>query len=160
MEYKIDFKHQFRSFRECLVILGLSFLPLILVPFFNIPVVLFVICLLSWLILSVGLTLPIHINYLINNRGTRLIIDDKSDVIKVVHSGKEREYLISDIEITRYIGAQHKTGSYIPIPFNYYGYLRVRTMDNHYFYLTSLMIDPFKPPIPIHKTYYCLPIIW
>ena len=166
MEYKLDIKHQLRSFRECWVTLGWTMAPLIVGPLIIKEMdygTMFVICLLIWLITSVGMTLPFHLNYLLANWKTRLIVDNTSKTIRVIESGNSSEYNFSDIQVTRYIGGHYRpdrTKSWMAIPFDYYGYLKITTIDNKEIYLTSLMLDPFKPPLQVNKTEYGFTIIW
>lgn len=165
-EYKIDFRHQVRSFRECFITFAWTMGAFIVAPFVIDGIdymTLFVICMLFWLVTSVAMTLPFHINYLLANRQTKLIVDDNLKTIKLIQSRQEYNYKISDIKVTRHILGHYRpdrTKSWTPIPFDYYGYLQIRTKDNREVYLTSLMLDPFKPPLPVDKTEYGFPIIW
>ncbi len=165
-EYKIDLRHQVKSFRKCFFTLALTMAPLLAITFIIEEMdftTMFVICILFWIVTSVALTIPFHINYLLANWQTKLIVDSDLKTIKLVQSGKTYDYGFSDIQVTRNILGHYRpdrTKSWTPIPFDYYGYLQIRTNDNKKVYLTSLMLDPFKPPLPIDKTEYGFPIIW
>ncbi len=165
-EYKIDFRHQFRSFRGCLYILAWTIGGAIVLPLFIKDIdlwVMFVIFILFWVVTAVCMSLPFHINYLTINWRTKLLIDDNAKTIRLIKSDQIFDYNISEIRITRFIlGHYHpdKTKSWIPIPFDYYGYLKIETKDNQTHYLTSLMLDPFHPPLLINKTEYEFPFIW
>jgi hypothetical protein len=164
-EYKIDLRHQLRSFRECFITLAWTMGAVIVGPFVIKEMdygTIFVICILFWLVTSVAMTLPFHINYLLANRQTRLIVDDNLKTIKLIQSSQTFHYKFSDIQVTRHILGHHRpdrTKSWTPIPFGHYGYLQIKTKDNEDAYLTSLMLDPFKPPLPVDKTEYRFPII-
>jgi hypothetical protein len=116
---------------------------------------LFFICILFWLVTSVGLALPFHINYILVNWGTKLIVNDSLKTIQIIEKGEILNYDLADIQITRHLLGHYKPGrskSWTPIPFDYYGYLLLLTKDNKKIYLTSLMLDPFKPPLAVNKT--------
>ena len=165
-EFKIDLRHQFRSFRECLYILVWTLGAAILLPFFIKDIdfwTMFVIFILFWLVTSVGMTLPFHINYLIINWRTKLFVDENAKTLRLIKSDKTFDYHFSEIQITRFILGHYgpdRTKSWTPIPFDYYGYLKIETNDNQTHYLTSLMLDPFQPPLPINSTEYEFPFIW
>ncbi len=165
-EYKLDFRHQVRSLKGCFITLAWTMAALVVAPFVIEGMdymSLFVICTLFWLVTSVALTLPFHVNYLLANWHTRLIIDDSLKTIKLIQSGQTYQYKISEIQVTRYILGHYRpdrTKSCMPIPFDYYGYLQIKTSDNKEVYLTSLMLNPFEPPLTIDKTEYGFPIIW
>ncbi|MDB5200985.1 MAG: hypothetical protein JWQ27_394 [Ferruginibacter sp.] len=165
-EYKIDLRHQLKSFRECLYLLAWTIGAFIIGVF----VVddqdykpLLIICLLFWLVTCVGMALPFHINYLKANWKTKLIVDNNLKSIEIIQSGKVFSYDVSQIQVTRYILGHYRpdrTKSWTPVPFDYYGFLQVTTNDDKEYFLTSLMLDPFNSPLPIHRTEYEFPIIW
>ena len=165
IEYKLDLRHQIKSFRECFVTLGWTMGAMIIVPFIAKGIdfgTMFTICILFWLVTSVASTIPFQINYLLANWGTKLLVDNEAETIKLIVSGQVYSYKFSDIEVTRHILGHYRpdrTKSWTPIPFDYYGYLQVNTNDNRVTYLTSLMLDPFEPPLPVDKTEYRFPII-
>jgi hypothetical protein len=163
--YKIDLRHQVKSFRKCFVTLAWTMGALILGPFVIRGMdygTMFVICILFWLVTSVVMTLPFHLGYLSANWDTKLIVDDESNTIKLIQSGQAHDYKYSDIKVTRHILGHHRpdrTKSWTPIPFDYYGYLQIDTSDKKVAYLTSLMLDPFNPPLRVDKTEYRFPLI-
>jgi len=165
-EFKIDLRHQFRSFREGFYILAWTIGAAIVLPFFMRDIdfwTMFVIFILFWLVTSVGMSLPFHINYLKTNWRTKLIVDNHAKTIRIIKSGQVFNYNFSEIKITRFILGHYRpdrTKSWTPIPFDYYGYLKIETDDNKTHYLTSLMLDPFNSPLPINNTEYEFPIIW
>ena len=165
-EFKIDLRHQFRSFRECFYILAWYIGAALILPFFIKDIdfwTMFVIFILFWLVTAVGFTLPFHINYLTINWRTKLIVDSEAKTIRLIKSDQIFDYNFSDIRITRCVLGHYRpdrTKSWTPIPFDYYGYLKIETNDNQTHYLTSLMLDPFIPPLPVNKTEYEFPFIW
>jgi hypothetical protein len=165
-DYKIDIRHQLKSFRECFVTLGWTIAAMIIgtVAIKGMDIkTMAVICGLFWLVASVGMTLPFHINYLMTNWDTKLTVDNEKKEIQITDAGQTVDYKLSDIKVTRHLCGHYKPGrtkSWTPIPFDYYGYLQIKTKDNKDFFVTSLMIDPFEPPIPVDKTEYRFPIIW
>lgn len=164
-EFKIDLRHQIRSFRESFVTLAWTMGGVALGPFVIDGMdfwVMFIIGILFWLVTSVLTTLPFHVNYLVANWRTKLIVNDELKTIRLIQSGQAYEYKYSDIVVVRHIPGHYRPDrekSWTPIPFDYYGYLQINTNDNKEAYLTSLMLDPFKPPLPVHKTEYRFPII-
>lgn len=110
----------------------------------------------------VVMTMPFHIQYLIENWDTRLIIDIKEQVVTIEEKNYSYTCKFEDLRTERYLGGHHKPGrikSFEPIPFDYYGYVKIRTKDERFFYITSLMTDPFDFPLPISHTKYGFPII-
>ena len=165
-EYKLDLRHQVRSFRKCFVTLAWTVVAVVVgllvikgIDFWSI----LTICVLFWLVTSVIMTMPFHINYLMANWRTKLLIDDNQKTIQIIESGQANKYNIADIEVTRHILGHYRPDrkkSWTPIPFDFYGFLKIKTNDNKVTYLTSLMLDPFNPPLPVDKTEYGFPIIW
>jgi hypothetical protein len=165
-EYKLDLRHQLKSFRQCFATLvwtmGAVVIGLLIIKGIDFWTI-FTICILFWLATSVALTIPFHINYLVANWRTKLLVDDKLKTIRIVESGQTYEYNFADIKVTRHILGHFRPDrqkSWTPIPFDFYGYIKVKTSDNKVTYLTSLMLDPINPPVPVDKTEYGFPIIW
>jgi hypothetical protein len=165
-EFKIDFRHQLKSFRECFVTLAWIVIAMIIgvLVFNGLDLkTIALMCILFWLIASVGMTIPFHINYLVANWDTKMKVDNEGNEIQITQARLKLTYKLSDIRVTRHLCGHHKPGrakSWTPIPFDNYGYLEIKTNDLRDIYVTSLMIDPFNPPIKIDKTEYRLPIIW
>lgn len=164
-EFKIDFTHQLRSFRECLKIFGWYALAFIIIKFsftdFD-DTATFIICISFWLVTGVGLALPFHINYLSVNWNTKLIIDENLKAIQIIEGNDIYSYALNEIIVTRHILPHYRpdrTKSWIPIPCDYYGYLTINAIDKKVFYITSLMLDPFESPLPVNRTEYDVPII-
>jgi hypothetical protein len=165
-EFKIDLRHQLKSFREGLYLLVWNIAAAIVLPFVMKDIdfwPIFVIFVLFWIVTSVGTSLPLHINYLKTNWRTKLIVDSHTKTIRLIKSDQVFDYNFSQIRTTRFILGHYRPDrnkSWTPIPFDYYGYLQIETGDNQIHYLTSLMLDPFNPPLPINKTEYEFPFIW
>ena len=165
-EYKLDFRHQVKSFRQCFVTLAWTMaamtIGLLVINGMDFGTV-FTICISFWLVTSVVMTLPFQLNYLLSNWGTKLIVDDSQKTIRLLESGKTYDYNFSDIKVTRHILGHYRPDrnkSWTPIPFDFSGYLQVDTKDKKVMYFTSLMLDPFNPPLSVDKTEYRFPIIW
>jgi len=164
-KYKIDLKHQIQSFKvgfKLLVWLLLTGLIVYFIENETDVVSLLVVFILFWLVTSVVSTLPLYLNYLKINWKTVLYIDNQTKHIEIIQSGNSFKYQFSDIHVTQHLLGHFRpdrSKSWFPIPFNYYGYLEIESKDHKIFYATSLMIDPFKPPIPIDKTKYRFPFI-
>lgn len=164
--YSLDLKHQLQSFKQSLRMFVWLFGTAIILSFalheteFSSIVIVF---LLFWLVTAVGMCLPFHLHYLTTNWNTCLIVDHNKKRIEIVQSGKSVTYQFSEIQVIQHILGHFRpdrTRSWFPIPFNYYGYLQIISKDNKKYYITSLMLNPFSPPLPIHKTKYGLPWIW
>jgi hypothetical protein len=103
------------------------------------------------------LTAPFHIQYLIENWDTKLIVDGDGQTVSIEKNKQTVTYNVQDLRIERHLLGHHKPGrekSARPIPFDYYGYVKIKTKDKAVFYITSLMTDPFDFPLPIDETVY------
>lgn len=165
VEFQIDLKHQIKSLKQ--VFVGLIFIMTgmtighFLIANSNLMEML-LIGLIFWLVTSVALVLPFHIQYFITNWGTKLTVDKELKTIKITQSGTTNDLKFSDFKVYRHILGHHKPGrtkSWTPIPFDHYGYIEIITNDNKKLFLTSLMIDPFNFPLTIEKTEYRFPFI-
>jgi hypothetical protein len=156
-EFKIDFKNQYNSFKQCFFILLAGLFGIIIAGFFdqkfNLNAAL--ITLLFFSIFFLGMVLPFHIQYLIRNWKTRLIIDFNSKIIKITEGNKISEFNISEISTERIIVNQ----SSYKTPFKNYGFVRIKTKRNGIFVITSLMVNPLKFPLKIDETKYWFPFI-
>ncbi len=106
--------------------------------------------------------LPFHIQYLIKNWNTKLIIYDAEEKIEIHNGQTVNSFKFSDILIQRHILGHYKPGrkkSWTPIPFDYYGYVNIKTIDDKNFTITSLIADPFNFPLKIDSTIYRFPFI-
>ncbi len=101
------------------------------------------------------MVLPFHIQYLIKNWKTRLIIDFNSKTIKITEGTKINEFKISEISTERIIVHQSAYNN----PFKNYGFVRIKTKRNGVFVITSLMANPLRFPLKIDETKYWLPFI-
>jgi hypothetical protein len=115
--------------------------------------------LLFWSVTSVLFLMPFHIQYLMRNWDTKLIIDNELKTIEIQENRQTFKYKFSDISTERHLLGHHRTKSYQPIPFDYYGYVKIKTADKKCFIVTSLMADPFKFPLKIDSTKYRLTFI-
>jgi len=106
-------------------------------------------------ILFLGMVLPFHIQYLIKNWKTKLIIDFNSKTIIITEGIKTSEFKISEISTERIIvnKSAYKT------PFKNYGFVRIKTKQNEIFIITSLMANPLNFPLKIEETKYWFPLI-
>lgn len=163
--FKIDITHQYKSSRECFYLLLWIATAAIIFSIISNDInyqAIFWFALIFWFITAPLLALPFHLSYLKKNWNTKLIIDDNLQTLEIMQSGQSFIYNLTDIKVNRYILGHYKPGrtkSWIPIPFDYYGYLIVETKDKKEFYLTSLMLDPFNPPLKVDITFYELPFI-
>jgi hypothetical protein len=163
--YKIDIKHQLRSFRQSLLyvyvsVFGVGFTYFMFHNEFNWWTIFLVGPSLLWF--AVLITAPLHIQYLTENWNTKLWIDNERQMVTIEDKSGSFSYSVQDLKTERYVGAQHKPGmikSGKPIPFDYYGYVKIRTKDRKVFYITSLMTDPFDFPLPISEAKYGLTFI-
>jgi hypothetical protein len=156
-EFKIDFKNQYNSFKQCFFILLAVFFGIVIAGLsnqnFNLSTTL--ITLLIFYILFLGMVLPFNIQYLIKNWKTRLIVDFNSKTIKITEGIKTSEFKISEISTERIIVNQ----SAYKTPFKNYGFVRIKTRQNEIFIITSLMANPLKFPLKIDETKYWFPFI-
>lgn len=156
-EFKINFKYQLYSIRQCIYLLMLTIAGIIFFEIqnqdLNSEAAFFT--LVCFCTLFLGSILPFHIQYLIRNWKTRLIVDYNTKKIQIVHGKTTSEFSISEIVTERIIGHQDAWKS----PLKYYGFVRIKTIQNDEFIITSLMTDPFKFPLKIDNTKYCLPYI-
>src|SRR5688572_11142018 len=126
-EFKIDLRHQFKSAKEVFVglvwIMSGMIISHFLIADSNL-IQMLIIGLLFWLVTSVAMTLPFHIQYLVTNWDTKLIIDNESKTLEIIQSGTSYKYRFSDLTIYRHILGHYRPDrkkSWTPIPFDYYG---------------------------------------
>jgi hypothetical protein len=163
--YKIDAKHQFRSARKSMFYVYVALF--VTAGFFFILPEMF-----SWwatilvgsfsIWLAIVMLAPFHIQYLAENWNTTLCVDTEKQTVTIEDKTGSYIYSFHDIKIVRYLIRHHKPGmikSYDPVPFDYYGYLKINAPDKKIFYITSLMIDPFDFQLPITETKYGVPFI-
>ena len=164
-EYKLNFKNQYNSSKKCFNIL---LWLLILLPFIiyfkkgNFSIEIFIFAIIFWLLTSFTMILPFHIQYLIKNWNTKLIINETAEKIEIYIGKTVNIFKFSEIETQRHILGHYKPGrhkSWTPIPFDYYGYVNIKTNDDRNFAITSLIADPFKFPLKIDSTIYGFPFI-
>lgn len=156
-EFKINFKDQAHSIKQCIYML----VPIILAVIFfeiqnqelNSEAAFFTLIIFG--ILFLGMALPFHIQYLFTNWNTRLVIDFNSKKIQIIQGNKTSVFNISEIVTERIIGHQDSYKN----PLKYYGFVRIKTKQNEMFIISSLMANPFKFPLKIDSTKYCLPYI-
>lgn len=161
-EYRIDFRHQIRSFRESFVTLTWTMIGVVIVTFLIKGadfLTTFSFGLLIWSVTSVLFVIPFHIQYLMRNWNTKLIIDNELKTIEIQENRQIFKYKFSDISTERHLLGHHRTKRYQPIPFDYYGYVKIKAADKKSFIITSLMADPFKFPLTIDSTKYRLTFI-
>jgi len=154
-EFKIDFKNQYNSFKECFFILLAGLFGIIIIGLFGQNFNTALIVLLFFSLFFLGMVLPFHIQYLITNWKTRLIIDSNSKTIKITDGNKMSEFNMSEISTERIIVHQ----SAYKTPFKNYGFVRIKTRQNEVFIITSLMANPLKFPLKIDQTKYWFPFI-
>ena len=136
-----------------------SFILPFLIPDFNWLTYL-VIGISFWFVTAIIPCIPFHLNYFLANRSTRIIINNTTQA--VYFNSQDLAYSLSDIIVTRHLLGHHSPGrtkSWIPIPFDNYGYLRIETPDGKVFFVSSLLIDPFRPPFHVDKDEYGFPFI-
>jgi hypothetical protein len=167
--YKIDIKHQLKSFRTgfwilfwtslCLPIIGfiegfifLDYRTLILIVFG------------IWLVSAVLIAIPLHAEYLSRNWNTLFSVDIDSKTVEIHENGERFVFQFSEIRTERHLlkmhnpALEHYKGGR-PIAIEYYGYVRVITPNDKEFFITSLMADPFNFPLHIDSTIYRVPSI-
>lgn len=91
-----------------------------------------------------------------------MIIYDAEEKIEIHNGQTVDSFKFSDIAIQRHILGHYKPGrkkSWTPIPFDYYGYINIKTNDDRNFTITSLIANPFKFPLKIDSTIYRFPFI-
>jgi hypothetical protein len=164
--YQIDFRHQFRSFRECFKILAVC-MGGVLIGYFlwtgeQSIIAALVLGLLFWLIVAVVPALLFHLPYLSENRRTKMTIDQVAKKIEIEKDGIVHKYNFDELKTERHLLGHYRPyrqKSYQPIPFDYYGYVKIKTYDKKNFIITSLMADPFDFPLTIDSTKYRFPFI-
>lgn len=157
-KFKIDFIHQLRSARVCLWQLAVYLLGVVVFFIYTggIDLKLFAaIAFLFWMVTGVLFCLPLHINYLKVNYSTSIVVDDAARRVQFITKNKDLTYHLDTLKITKYLCKDKD----FRVPFSYYGYLMIECPDGNVFYATSLMMDPFKPSLPIHNTIYGFPAI-
>jgi hypothetical protein len=162
--YKIDLKHQLRSFRECFKILAFCMVGVLIGYFFwpgeNNVIEALVLGLLFWLVVAVVPALLFHLPYLSENWRTKLTIDKVAKTVEIEKDGIVHKYNFDELKTERHLLGHYRPDrekSYQPIPFDYYGYVKIKTTYKKSFIVTSLMTDPFDFPLTIDSTKYRFP---
>lgn len=164
-EFKLNFRNQYKSSKECFNILLWLLILLPIIIFYkkgNFSIEIFIFAIVFWLITTFTMILPFHIQYLIKNWNTKLIINEAEEKIEIHIRKKVNVFSFSEIKTQRHILGHYKPGrqkSWTPIPFDYYGYVNIKTNDDRNFAITSLIADPFKFPLKIDSTIYGFPFI-
>lgn len=128
----------------------------------NFSLEIFIFAIVFWLLTVFTMILPFHIQYLLKNWNTKLIVNDAEEKIEIHIRKTVSVFNFSEIETQRHILGHYKPGrqkSWTPIPFDYYGYVNIKTTDDRNFTITSLIADPFKFPLKIDSTVYGFPFI-
>lgn len=118
--------------------------------------------LLFWLVVAVLPALLFHLPYLSENRRTKMTIDQVAKKIEIEKDGIVHKYNFDELKTERHLLGHYRPDrqkSYQPIPFDYYGYVKIKTHDKKNFIITSLMADPFDFPLTIDSTKYRFPFI-
>jgi len=159
--YKIDLKHQLKSYRN-------GFMMVIYLFFGVLAIFLFgysdeFLNLFLYTLIAHGLfSLPaffLHLTYYLDNFKLIVKIDESRDEIIFNKRDKNYKYKISELtKIERNIQKDFKfpkwQQNWIPISWRYYGFIRIETPDQNTFNLTSLIIDIVNPPINSRTTRY------
>ncbi|MBF9253328.1 hypothetical protein I2I11_08495 [Pontibacter sp. 172403-2] len=109
--------------------------------------------------------LLLHVTYYFANRDTKLEIEPGGRSITITNSNGEYCLQIDDIrKVERVIYSDYKLPkwqqNWTPMPWRNYGYLKLITTDDKMFLLTSLLLDPLKPPIhPTVTKYSYIPFL-
>src|SRR5436190_174322 len=114
----------------------------------------FIVCIVWWLVTALIPCIPFHLQYLLINWTTTLIVDKKLGELEIRDKGKIYKYKFSNIETERKLLGHYRpdrTKSWTPIPFDYYGYVKIKTVDKREFIITSLMADPFDFPLAVDR---------
>ena len=153
-EFNIDFKNQFNSLKHPIIVLLYMIGGLTIFGCFQQSFSSAFYTLLIFFTFFTSMVLPFHIQYLIKNWKTKLIIDFKLEKIIIKKGDIIKEFRISEIHIDRIIADQTAYKN----PIKNYGFIRIKT-KNESFIITSLMANPLKFPLKIDNTIIALPFI-
>jgi hypothetical protein len=163
--YQIDLKHQLGPFRKYFETLMLCMAGVLLGYFMwtgdKSIVEAIVLGLLGWFVVILP-TVIFHSQYLLENWNTKMTIDQSNRTVEIDNGGGTCKYAFEDLKNERHLLGRYRPDrmkNWQPIPFDYYGYVKIKTKDNKVFYITSLMTDPFDFPLPISETKYRFPFI-
>lgn len=155
-EFKIDFKNQFNSLKKYFFILLSMICGLIIFGCFKQNFIVAFYTLFIFFTFFSLMVLPFHIQYLIKNWNTKLIIDFKLKTIKIIEKDVINEFNISEISTERIITNDYSS---YKSPIENYGFIRIKTKEKGSFIITSLMANPLKFPLKIDNTIKTLPYI-
>jgi hypothetical protein len=159
--YKIDIKHQLKSYKNGFMMITYLFFGVLAIYLFGYSdefISIFLFTLIAHGIYSLPAFI-IHLTYYLDNFRLIVEIDESRDEIIFNKRDKNYRYKISElIKVERNIQKDFKfpkwQQNWIPIPWRYYGFIRIETPDQNTFNITSLMIDIVNTPINSRTTRY------
>lgn len=162
-EFKIDYRHQYKSIKE-----GLIFIAFIPITF----IVAYVTGSITWenytefiyIFLPVYLVffLPaffLHFTYYLTNRNTSLIVDNHLKHFSGTHHQSSFDFSFNDIKwveqhLSIYYKNQKDNRMRRTAPWTSYGYLKLKLKNGEVYYFYSLMLDIQHPPFSVSQTKY------
>lgn len=160
--YKIRFLPQIKSLRYVLVgLTGFIIFFYLITPhyFQNLTFEVFFFMFLPIPLLIFGPAIYLHLDYLFENYGLTLNVDQFSKSFVITKGRKQHLYKFSDIiSLEQHLGIYFRdrvdrAGRRLA-PWTPYGYLNLRLKDGKDFNLTCLMVDIHNPPFMPTDTYF------
>ena len=164
-QYKIERKYQLKSYRNGLYPIPLYFFVLLIAYYIGETEQLFDTIFVSVITIYHGLlsipALLIHLKYYKENKGLIVEIDKAQNEIVFNQNGEINKYNIDNLvliekKIHKDFRLKKWHQNWFPMPWNYYGFIRIETLDKKTFNLTSLMFDIEKPPLKENSIKYCI----
>ena len=165
--YKIDFKHQVKSLSNGLwniILTPIAMICLWLIfdinPFEKHILAVFLLYSFFWFIPA----LILHRLYFLMNKNIRFTYNTENGEYLISEGNKTFNFYNRDIKtIERIYFSDYRVPNWqqnwFPMPWRNYGLIRILTIDNEEFFLTSLMIDIVKPPVkPTINKYRFIPL--
>lgn len=162
-EFKIDFRNQFNSIKEGLILFAFTPGALIIahwrgkITWNDYPEVLLI-----FFLFNLVFFLPaffLHVTYYLNNRNTFLIVDTYHRQIKGTYRNSTFNFSIDDIQwAEQHLGIYYKNkhdrlGRWTAY-WTGYGYLKLKLKNGQVYFFTSLMLDVQNAPFLISQTKY------
>jgi len=161
--FKINFRHQFYSIREGLILLAITPVGLAVghltgkISRYDYPAVLVI-----FLLYNLVLFLPafyLHITYYLDNRKTSLTVDKYSKRFSITNENSTFDFAFEDIHLVeQHLGIFYKNKldrrGRLTAPWTGYGYLKLKLKNGQTYFFSSLMLDVQIPPLPVSQTKY------
>lgn len=158
--YKVDFKHQLKSLRYCLLIGIILLISTLIICVASARFILdfkFIEITSLFIIFFLLPVFYLHITYYLRNRNTCFSITENSTQYLYSDNEKKLSFKLKDIDvIEQHLGIYHENNvdfvGHRVAPWTNYHYIKIKLRNGDSFFLTSLMVDYKSFPMHIYNT--------